>query len=148
MNNEKITGVLIDVQKGTVSKTTIEKSIEGYCHALNCSDIDIIKRCIGGQIFDIICDKDALLKANQRPSALSENSQPILFGNLFIANLLGTDSACNLREGQTRHILYHVCTAIDDVGKWSYLMLFIPSSQLRKQIVPQTLRLKSNIKAV
>ena len=120
--NERITGVLVDVHKGTVQQVTIEKGYDSYCRMLGCSSIDVVNRSIGGQGFNIICSSKALLHKNERPSALSESGEPVLFGNLFIANIDGEGDVCNLREGQTDHVLRHVCVTTSDAGKQVYLM--------------------------
>lgn len=119
---EKITGVLVDVKAGVARKATINKSLDGYYSALNCGCIDIVSRRIGGQGFDIVCYSKALLYKNEPPSAFSANGEPVLFGNLFIANCNEEGVLFDLREGQTEHVLRHVCTIIGTSGDSVYLI--------------------------
>lgn len=120
-NTQKITGVLVDLEKGVARKATIDKSLEGYYKALNCDCIDIVSRSIGGQGFDIICDDEALLKAFPKTSAVSKNGMPVLYGNLFVVNYDGMGDVCSLREGQIEHILRHTIRITDGDNHWTIL---------------------------
>ena len=120
-NAQKITGVLVDLEKGVARKATIDKSLEGYYKALNCDCIDIVSRSIGGQGFDIICDDEALLKEFARPSAFTHDMQPMLFGNLFVVNYDGKGDVCSLRQGQIEHVLRYVRTVKNTLGTFVFL---------------------------
>lgn len=118
---QKITGVLVDLEKGVACKATIDKSLEGYYKALNCELIDIVSRSIGGQGFDIICDDEALLKANPRLSACNKRREPMLCGNLFVVNYDGKGDVCSLRQGQIEHVLRHTLRVTDFEKRWTVL---------------------------
>ena len=75
---EKITGVLVDVNAGTVKEATIEANLDSYYKALNCDCIDIVVRSLGPYRFDIICDDEGLLKDNARMSATDPHGHPML----------------------------------------------------------------------
>ena len=109
-NTKKITGILVDVHNGVAQKATIEKSLDSYYKALNCDCIDIVSRRIDGQLFDIICDDEALLKVNPRPSAMHTDGHVALCGNLFIVNNDCEGDVCSIREGQADHVIRNVKT--------------------------------------
>ena len=122
-NTKKITGILVNVWDGVACKATIEKSLDSYYKTLNCDCIDIVSRHIGGQGFDIICDDEALLKANPRPSAMHPDGNVALCGNLFIVNYDGMGDVCSLRQGQIDHVMRYVKKLYTKSGKsWPCLV--------------------------
>lgn len=111
----KITGILVNTEKRTVTRETITKGLEGYYAALNCDCIDIVTRKIDGVYYDIICDDEGLLKANPIVSALSPTRQPMLVGNLFIVKFDGNDDVRSLTDAECAHILR--CVSAIRIGK-------------------------------
>lgn len=112
-NMKKITGVLVDVNAGTIVKATIEKSLEGYYAALNCSLIDITSRTIGGRRFLVVCDDEGLLKNDAQLSAIAPSGEVMFVGNLFIAKSDGEDDLESLSDEECAHIIRNsvkVCT--------------------------------------
>ena len=81
-----ITGVLVSTATGKAGKKTIEAELRRYYQILGCDTIDIVSRKIGGKYYDIICDDEALLKADPVFTAVDVNYQPMLYGSLFICN--------------------------------------------------------------
>lgn len=77
-------GVLVDVEKETVSVVEIPDELDEYYRILNCTCIDIVVRRIGRKNFYIVCDDEALFKEPQKISAINNLGQPMLCGNLFI----------------------------------------------------------------
>ena len=84
--SRKITGVLVDVNAGTVKETTIEANLNSYYKILDCTCIDIVVRRLGPYQFDIICDDEGLFRENARVSAIDPMGQPMLVGNLFFCH--------------------------------------------------------------
>lgn len=80
-------GVLIDVEKETYGIVEIEDELDEYYRILNCSCIDITVRSIGSnKKFIIVCDDEALCKADPKISAVDYFGQTQLCGNLFIVS--------------------------------------------------------------
>lgn len=79
---------LLDVENRERKAVEIDDSdrLNEYYSLLNCSLIDIQCRKIGGKWFDIICDDEALLKAEPIVSAVDSDGKPALCGNLLFCN--------------------------------------------------------------
>lgn len=77
-------GVLVDVEKETVSVVEIPYELDEFYRILNCDCIDIVSRRIGRKNFKIVCDDEALLKAPTKISAIDNLGRPMMCGNLFI----------------------------------------------------------------
>lgn len=78
--------LVLDVIDG---KGFYEKEIEtlqDFYDALKCDCFDVACRKIGDKYFDIFVDDIGLFSDNPIPSALDENLQPMLVGNLVFAN--------------------------------------------------------------
>lgn len=108
----KITGVLVNVNRGTVKKLTINHSLDGFYKALGVSCIDIQSRVLGGKRFDFICDDEALLKDKPTLSA-HFSAYDNLFGNLFIVNHDDEGNEISLTDEEITHILQHAVTHCD-----------------------------------
>lgn len=102
---EKITGVLVDVNTGTIKETTIEASLDNYYSVLDCRCIDITTRFLGPYQFDIICDDEGLLTANPRVSAVDPYGDPALVGNLFFCHHDEEGRLTSLLPGEADFIL-------------------------------------------
>ncbi|MDY4140842.1 MAG: hypothetical protein SOY30_16125 [Eubacteriales bacterium] len=106
----KITGVLVNVSDGTARKATIPNCLEGYYSALDCDLVDIVQRRLGGYRFDVICDDEALLKANPIPSAFDPYDRPMLFGSLFFCH---SDKDGNMTSLNDREIVFILSRCYD-----------------------------------
>lgn len=111
----KITGILVNTEKCTVTRENITKSLQGYYSALNCDCIDIVTRKIDGVTYDIICDDEGLLKAGPVISAISRDRQPMMVGNLFIVKFDGQDDVRSLTDAECAHVLR--CVSNVRIGK-------------------------------
>lgn len=98
--SRKLRGVLVDVEKETVSVVEIHDKLDEFYRILNCDCIDIVARRIGKhpagrpKRYNIVCDDEGLLKAPTKISAIDNMGHPMLVGNLFIVG--GTDHEGNL----------------------------------------------------
>lgn len=118
---EKITGVLVNVTDGTARKATIECSLKSYYRALDCDCIDVVNRRLGGHRFDIICDDEALLKADPIPSAFDLDDQPALFGSLFFCRHDSSGNPVSLSDAEIGCILsrcYKTCFVSNPTRSW------------------------------
>lgn len=101
---KKITGVHVNPKTNTVREITIEKSLESYYKLLDCTCIDIVHRKIGGEYYDIICDDEALCKANAIPTAFGKDG-PMLFNDLFVVKFDGHDDVRSLTPEEASAVL-------------------------------------------
>lgn len=100
---KRLTGVFVDVVNEKIELKTLETNdgsmLDEYYKLLNCRNIDIVQRKIGGKHYDIICDDEGLLFEDWKPAMaiVDENSEikQLLAGNLFIVL---NDNQGNLRS--------------------------------------------------
>ena len=84
---EKIKGILIDVEKGSFKVVEIEDTLKEYYRILNCDCIDIVTRYIGSSAsYKIILDDCGAIKFDSIPSAIDIDGNIHFYGNLFIVS--------------------------------------------------------------
>lgn len=64
----------------------IKDDLGTYYNLIDCRNIDIVRRKIGQQYFNIVCDDEGLLKDRPRISAISDLGEILLVGNLVICS--------------------------------------------------------------
>lgn len=74
-----------------VEAKEIESNLDTYYSEIGCDCIEIPERCIGGKLFNIICDDEGLLKDRPIPSALGNGYKEVIFGNLIVCGLADDD---------------------------------------------------------
>ena len=74
-----------------VEAKEIESNLDTYYSEIGCDLIEIPERCIGGKLFNIICDEEGLLKDRPIPSALGNGYKEVIFGNLIVCGLADDD---------------------------------------------------------
>ena len=74
-----------------VEAKEIESNLDTYYSEIGCDCIEIPERCIGGKLFNIICDESGLLKDNPIQSAVGKGYQEAIFGNLIVCGLADDD---------------------------------------------------------
>ena len=75
--------LLLDVENEKVEVIDIEPELSEFYRVLNCDCIDIVRRCINGKWFDVMCDDEGLLKDHPKWSALCGSLEVMLVGNLL-----------------------------------------------------------------
>lgn len=70
-----------------VEAKEIESNLDTYYSEIGCDCIEIPERCIGGKLFNIICDEEGLFKDNPIPSAFGKGYPEAIFGNLIVCGL-------------------------------------------------------------
>ena len=83
--------------------------LEDFYEQLDCSTIDIVRRKIGDKVYDIICDDEGLFRDDARVSAITEDGEPALVGNLLFSNHSGAETTALTPNDITNianHILY------------------------------------------
>ena len=117
----EITGIYVNANDHTIEVKTIEKSLESYYSLLDVGCIDIASRKLGGQYYDIICDDEALFKADPIVTMLDLDKQPMLFGNLFIVKFDGKEDETSITEADVDRIFKSVTVVRSE--KAVYLLL-------------------------
>lgn len=103
----KIKGVLIDPDGGATI-VELDKKLDAYYKTLDCRCIDIVRRTIGGRMFDIICDDESLLVDEPCPSAISLLGEVMMCGKLFVVQFDGKDDVQSLSDEEIAHVLSNV----------------------------------------
>ena len=75
---------IIDAKTMDYKKTRIENNLPTLYEIIDTDSIQVIARKINGKMTQIICDEEGKLKQNQYISAISEENNETLVGNLII----------------------------------------------------------------
>lgn len=91
MKSRKLTGMLVDTEKGTFEPVTIPNKLENLYGTLKCETIDIISRRFRGIPYDIVCDDEGLLKPEKqkKPAIVTRHDGKVcevIVGNVLITN--------------------------------------------------------------
>lgn len=85
---KKIRGILVDVHNGITTFNQEINSAKDIADLLNCEYVECVKRNIGGQIVDIYCDEEALLKQAREPAIVTKNKSnkiiEVIYGNCLL----------------------------------------------------------------
>ena len=103
--------LLIDSERGEDRVVETEGGLDNYYKLLDCDLVDITTRSIGGELFDIICDDEGLLKDDRIVSAVDKKGRPALVGNLLISK---ADEEEGRQIGLTDEELFHCQLHIAD----------------------------------
>lgn len=106
--------MLIDVMNNEIKEVNIKQSdINMYHELIGCRCFDIASRQIGGKYFDIFCDDEGLLQDPQPPISAydTERNEPMLVGNLIIANHDMEGNTTSLSDDDIEHIKKHILYA-------------------------------------
>lgn len=125
-----IKGVLLDAEKGTAAILSLRDTLDEYYAALHCDTIDIVTRKIGGRLFSIVCDDEALLKDDPIVSAISGRRKPMLFGSLFVVSADNEDGELvGLTDDECRYVFDHltpVTLADDEAERLRTILVLSP----------------------
>lgn len=94
MKQERITAILIDMEKDIFGMVDIPNDLETFYKILGCRCIDIVQRRIGAhckKTFEIICDDEGLFKEPQKISAIDNLGQVQLVGSILIVGNADTE---------------------------------------------------------
>ena len=81
---KKIDCYIINAKDMLYTKTTIDDNLETFYDIIKTDSIQIIARKINDKMTQIICDEEGKLKQHQYISAISEENNETLVGNLII----------------------------------------------------------------
>lgn len=82
---QKARVLVLDVKKPDVRQVVVEE-LADYYEQLACDTFDIARRQIGERYYDIFCDDIGLFREDAVVSAIDDHDNPMLVGNLLIAN--------------------------------------------------------------
>lgn len=81
---KKIKVYVINAKDTSYEQKEIDEDLQTFYDIINTDSIEICTRRINGKLTQIICDEEGKLKKNQYISALSEENNECLVGNLII----------------------------------------------------------------
>lgn len=114
--------LMLDVENKDV-KMVEANTLADYYELIGCRTVDIIHRRIGDVEVEIVLDDEGLLVEDPKPSGISVDGTPVLFGNLLIASGRVTDDGelTELTEEEVEAILtWNVATITTSVYKEPY----------------------------
>ena len=100
--------LMLDVENKDI-KIVAANTLDDYYKLIGCRTIDIIHRRIGDVEVEIVLDDEGLLVNAPKPSGISVDGTPVLFGNLLIASGRVTDDG-ELTEEEVDEIMDNVAT--------------------------------------
>lgn len=86
--------------------------LNDYYRHLECDCFDIAQRKIGDKYYDIFVDDIGLFKDDPRVTALTEDGEPMLVGNLIFANHDNQGNTTSLTDEDIDNIMNHVGFAV------------------------------------
>ena len=114
--------LMIDVENRKV-KLVEANTLADYYKLIGCRTIDIIHRTIGDDIeVEIVLDDEGALVENPKPSGISVDGTPALYGNLLIASGRVTEDGelTELTKAEIDEIMGNVATITTSVYKEPY----------------------------
>ena len=113
--------LLLDVENREV-KLVEANNLDDYYRLIGCRTIDIISRTIGDVRVEIVLDDEGALVESPKPSAISVDGTPVLFGNLLIASGRVTDDGelTELSAGEFFELKNNIATITTSVYKEPY----------------------------
>ena len=113
--------LMLDVENKDV-KMVEANTLADYYKLIGCDYVDIIHRWIGDVEVEIVLDDEGLLVENPKPSGISVDGTPMLFGNLLIASGRVTDDGdlTELDRDEIDEIMDNVATITTSVYKEPY----------------------------
>ena len=108
--------LMLDVENKDV-KMVEANGLDDYYKLIGCKYIEIIHLRIGDVEVEIVCDDEGLLVNAPKPSRISVDGTPVLFGNLLIASGRVTDDGelTELTEEEVDEIMNNVATITTSV---------------------------------
>ncbi len=103
--------VLLKVQNVDVpicKVTDVEDDLHAFYEKLDCDMIELPMRKIGNNRYLVMCDEEALLKADPIVSAMDEDFNAMLFGNLMFFNDDGEGGLLGLSDDDIENITSHI----------------------------------------
>ena len=108
--------LMLDVENKDIKMVDVN-GLDDYYNLIGCRTVDIIHRWIGDVEVEIVLDDEGLLVNAPKPSGISVDGTPMLFGNLLIASGRVTDDGelTELTEEEVDEIMDNVATITTSV---------------------------------
>lgn len=90
--------------------------LQEWYRLIGCRLIDITTRSIGGKVYDIITDDEALLKPPAIPTAINTDEKPRLFGNYIVCNCNDAGEETGLTSDDIKRITRRIAKLSDAEG--------------------------------
>lgn len=124
-NMKKARCLVLDVANNKVYEKECSQ-LQDYYDALGCDCFDIATRKVGNKYFDMFVDDIGLFRDSPIPSVLDANMQPMLVGNVVIANHDDEGNTTSLTDDDITLIkesIVEVCNVRSEPLKhWSVIM--------------------------
>ena len=105
-------GILIDVLHGKCQILEIRDELDEFYRILNCGTIDIVKRRIGRNgrqvVCDIVCDDEGLLVPDPIFSAVNTAFTDAIAGNIFIVGSSDEEHLVSLSDADMKEVLRNI----------------------------------------
>lgn len=111
-----IKGILIDTVNGNVRAVVIGKSWNKYCETIGFKDIELIVKQVNGKNFAIMVEENNKDRPNQITSAISNDYEERLYGNLLIFSLDECDEIVSLTDSDISLIFDNIHSYDTDNG--------------------------------
>ena len=111
-----IKGILIDTVNGNVRVVVIGKSWNKYCETIGFKDIELIVKQVNGKNFAIMVEENNKDKPNQIKSAISNDYEESLYGNLLVFSLDECDEIVSLTDSDISLIFDNIHSYDTDNG--------------------------------
>lgn len=100
--------LLLDTEKTTPQIIDTEGGLASWYKLLKCDRIDIQSLQVTGQYYDFICDDEALFKERAKPTALNQDKEPVLVGNIIICRADEEGHEATLTDADIKELLKHI----------------------------------------
>ena len=111
-----IKGILIDTVNSNVRVVVIGKSWNKYCETIGFKDIELMVKQVNGKNFAIMVEENNKDKPNQIKSAISNDYEERLYGNLLIFGLDECDEIVSLTDSDISLIFDNIHSYDTDNG--------------------------------
>jgi hypothetical protein len=112
-----IRGYLFSTDSKLTGEVVIEKSLQGYYKALDCSTIDVVHATIGDREYDIICDDEGLLKQDYILTAINPAMNTALSGNILVVKFDGGEDFESINDEDVINIENNIFTTKEKTEK-------------------------------
>lgn len=115
--------LVLDTKKQEIRLTEC-KCLNDFYRELDAQPFDIVTRPIDGKLFDIFVDDCGLYRENPVVSAIDSEGNPMLVGNLVIANHDKKGNTTSLSDDDIKKIRKSIYWAKKKDGKTNLVIMF------------------------
>lgn len=118
--------IYLDVEnKKKPSEMDIEDNLDVFYALIGCKTIDIVTRCIGGKIYEVIIDDEGTFKKAPVISAVNVKGEAQMVGNLIITGLADEDGdLTSLTDEDVKNIKANIVPVVSKIhGEYHALII-------------------------